>query len=68
MKLLKGYKPKSNLFAEYPYKSIALHIWRDDKKLEVWVPYTDYSKYPTVEIGEKVWNETTQNIYLQVKV
>ena len=52
MKPLKGYKPKSNLFAEYPYKSIALHMWWDVKKLEVWMPYIDYSNYCAVEIGE----------------
>ena len=62
MRLLKGYKPESNKFVDYPYKDIALLIWRDDKKLEAWAPYSDYSNYYIVEIGEVVWNETTQNI------
>lgn len=62
MKLLKGYKFQNKMFVEYPYKSIALHMWWDAKKLEVWMPCNDYSKYPAIEIGEAVWNETTQNI------
>lgn len=62
MRLLKGYASQNKTSVEYPYKSIALHMWGDAKKLEAWAPYSDYSKYPTVEIGGVVWNETTQNI------
>lgn len=62
MKLLKGYKFQNKMFVEYPYKSIALHMWWNVKKLEVWMPFNDYSKYHAIEIGEAVWNETTQNI------
>lgn len=62
MRLLNGYMSQNKTSVEYPYKSIALHMWWDAKKLEVWMPYNDYSKYPTIEIGEVAWNETTQNI------